>query len=121
MVEDLNLTKCAPQQIKRRNIGTKEINAIKARLASINWETKLATKNTNEAFSIFHDRLTKIIDIVGPEKTILECKKKLSVPWYTPGIKQCSEKEKRLYKITKLPMVIQEQKLKYENYHVELQ
>ena len=55
-----------------------------------------------------------------PEKMILESKKKLSVPWYTPGIKWCNEKEKRLYKLTKLPTVSQEQKLKYENYHVEL-
>ena len=48
--EDLNLTKCAPHQIKKRKIGTKEINEIKARLANINWETELATKSTNEAF-----------------------------------------------------------------------
>ena len=65
MLEDFNLTKCAPHQIKRK-IGTKEINEIKTRLANINWETELATKSTNEAFGIFHDKLTKIIDMVVP-------------------------------------------------------
>ena len=52
VLEDFNLTKCAPHQIKRSNIGTKEINEIKTRLANINWETELATKSTNEAFGI---------------------------------------------------------------------
>ena len=80
VLEDFNLTKCAPRQIKRRKIGTKEINEKKARLANINWETKLATKSTNEAFSMFHDKLTKIIDMVAPEKMMFESKKKLSVP-----------------------------------------
>ena len=79
MLEDFNLTKCAPRQIKRRKIGTKEINEIKARLANINWETELATKSTNEAFSMFHDKLTKIIDMVAPEKTIFESKKKIAL------------------------------------------
>ena len=120
MLEDFNLTKCAPRQIKRRKIGTKEINEIKARLANINWETELATKSTNEAFSMFHDKLTKIIDMVVPEKSIFESKKKLSVPWYTLGIKWCNEKEKRLYKLAKLPTASQEQKIIYESYHVEL-
>ena len=57
--------------------------------------------------------------MVAPEKTIFESKKKLSVPWYILGIKQCSEKEKRLYKLSKLPTASQEQKINYENYHVE--
>ena len=109
-----------PHQIKRRKIGTKEINEIKARLANINWETELATKSTNEAFGMFHDKLTKIIDMVAPEKTIFKSKKKPSVPWYMLGIKQCNEKEKRLYKLAKLPTVGQEQKLIYESYHAEL-
>ena len=74
-----------PHQIKRRKIGTKEINEIKARLANINWETELATKSTNEAFRMFHDKLTKIIDMVVPEKTIFKSKIKPSVPWYTLG------------------------------------
>ena len=87
MLEDFNLTKSASRKIKRRKIGTKEINEIKARLASINWEIELATKSTNEAFNMFHDNLTKIIDTVVPEKMIFESKKKLSVPWYTLGIK----------------------------------
>ena len=119
-LEDFNLTKRAPRKIKRRKIGTKEINEIKARLANINWETELTTKNTNEAFNMFHDNLTKIIDMVAPEKTICESKKKLSVPWYTLGIQRCTEKEKRLYKLSKLPTASQEQKINYENYHVEL-
>ena len=46
--------------------------------------------------------------------------KKLSVPWYTLGIKWCNEKEKRLYKLSKLPTASQEQKINYESYHVEL-
>ena len=79
---------------------TKEINEIKARLANINWETELATKSTNEAFGIFHDKLTKIIDMVAPEKMIFKSNKKPSVPWYMLGIKRCNEKEKRLYKCT---------------------
>ena len=74
MLEDFNLTKCAHHQIKRRKIGTKEINEIKVRLANINWETELATKSTNEAFSMFHDNLTKIIDMVEPEKMIFDSK-----------------------------------------------
>ena len=120
VLEDFNPTKCAPHQIKRRKIGTNEINEIKARLANINWETELATKSTNEAFSMFYDKLTKIIDMVVPEKMIFESKKKLSVPWYTLGIKWCNEKEKRLYKLAKLPTASQEQKIIYESYHVEL-
>ena len=120
MLEDLNLTKRVPHQIKRRKIGTKEINEIKARLANINWEIELATKSTNEAFNMFHDQLTKIIDMVAPEKMIIKSKKKPSVPWYTLGIKRCNEKEKRLYKLAKLPTASQEQKIIYESYHIEL-
>ena len=80
VLEDFNLTKCAPHQIKRRKIGTKEINEIKTRLANINWETELATKSTNEAFGMFHDKLTKIIDMVAPEKTIFKSKKNHQFP-----------------------------------------
>ena len=71
MLGDPNLTKRAPHQIKKRKIGTKEISEIKARLANINWKTELATKSTNEAFNMFHDKLIKIIDMVVPEKTII--------------------------------------------------
>ena len=64
----------------------KEINEIKTRLANINWETELATKSTNEAFDMFHDKLTKIIDMVAPEKTIIKSTKKTISPlvhtWY---------------------------------------
>ena len=109
-----------PLPNKRRKIGTKEINEIKARLANINWETELATKSTNEAFSTFHDNLTKIMNMVAPEKMIFKSKKKLLVPWYTLGIKRCNEKEKRVYKLSKLPTASQEQKINYESYHVEL-
>ena len=97
MLEDPNLTKRAPHQIKKRKIGMKEISEIKARLVNINWKTELATKSTNEAFNMFHDKLIKIIDMVVPEKMIITSRKKPSFPWYTPGIKRCSEKEKRLY------------------------
>ena len=99
MLEDFNLTKSAPHKIKRRKIGTKEINEIKDRLANINCETELATQSNNEAFIMFHDNLIKIIDMVAPEKMIFESKKKLSVPWYTLGIKQCTEKEKKAVQI----------------------
>ena len=77
MLEDFNLTKSAPHKIKRRKVGTKEINEIKARLANINWETELANQSTNEAFNMFHDNLIKIMDMVVPEKTIFESKKKI--------------------------------------------
>ena len=110
MLEDFNLTKSAPRKIKRRKVGTKEINEIKARLANINWEIELANQSTNEAFNMFHDNLIKIIDMVAPDKMIFESKKKVSVPWYTLGIKRCTEKEKRLFKLSKPPTASQEQK-----------
>ena len=110
-----------PSPNNKRKIGTKEISEIKARLANINWKTELTTKNTNEAFNMFHDKLIKIIDMVAPEKMIITSRKKPSIPWYTPGIKCCSEKEKRLYKLIKLPTASQEQKLNYESYYTELQ
>ena len=64
MLEELNLTKTAPHKIKRRKLGTKEINEIKARLANINWENELSNRSTNEAFNIFHEKLIKTIDMV---------------------------------------------------------
>ena len=63
----------------------------------------------------------KIIDEVAPEKIVTEqCKKRPSVPWYTPGLKRSTEKDKRLYKQSMLPTSSIAQKLKYQEYHVEL-
>ena len=119
VLENLNLTEITPRKIKMRKIGCKEINEIKSRLSIINWESELANHSTNDSFNKFHDKLINIIDTVAPEKIITETKKKLSVPWYSTGLKRSNERDKHLYKLANLPSASAEQKHKYHDYHVE--
>ena len=119
VLENLNLTKTAPHKIRTRKIGCREINEIKSRLSTLDWKSELANRSTNDSFNKFHDKLMNIIDTVVPEKIITETKKKLSVPWYTAGLKRSNERDKHLYKLSNLPTASVEQKLKYQHYHVE--
>ena len=70
-IENLNLTNIVPQKIKSRKIGKKEINDIKIKLSTIDWNSELSNHPTNESFNIFHDKLMTIIDVVAPEKTVI--------------------------------------------------
>ena len=60
-----------------------------------------------------------IIDMVASEILIIQSNKKSTVPWYSIGLKKSSEKDKCLYKISKLPTASALQKLRYHDYHVE--
>ena len=114
VLENLNLAKITPHKLKRRKIGNKEIFQIKSKLSSIDWETELSNQCTNDSFDYFHNNLMQIIDMVASERIVTEKKKGPSVPWYTPGLKKCTEKDKRLYKQSKSPTARADQKLKYQ-------
>ena len=59
--------------------------------------------------------------MVVPEKIVTgKSKKRPTIPWYTFGLKKSTEKDKRLYKQSMLPTASMDQKLKYQEYHVEL-
>ena len=59
--------------------------------------------------------------MVVPEKIIVQSKKKLTVPWYSIGLKKSSEKDKHLYKISKLHTASALQKQRYSDYDAEFQ
>ena len=120
-IENVDLTKTIPQKIKKRKIGNKEIKEIKSKILSYDWESELSNLNGNEFFNYFHDKLMTVIDRVAPEKEITRSTKKLTVPWYSIGLKKSSERDKCLYKISKHPSASLAQIIRYKEYHVEFQ
>ena len=121
LMENPNLTKKAPCKVKKRKVGQNEITSIKSKLSRYNWEVELEQKNTNESFNHFHEILLKTVETVAPENVVIvKSKKRLSVPWYTSGLRRSVEKDKRLYKQSVLPTATSHQKAKYVEYHKEL-
>lgn len=95
----LNLNSKQGHYIKKRKFNNHNLILFQKELQSINWGNIIRyDKSVNENYKSFHEKLTALLDVCIPKKTIL-IKNKLKT-WLTKGIKN-SCKNKRLLKILK--------------------
>ena len=119
-MENPSLSIIEHKQIKHRKIKECELAEIKNKMSKISWGTELELHGTNDAFAVFHDKMTNILNHVAPEK-IITIRNRRNVPWFTLGIKRSNDKDKRLFKACWSVTAMTEQKERYLGYHKVLQ
>ena len=119
-IENPNLSKLEPEQIKTCRIKEKEINEIKNKISKLDWKSELESCDANQAFNLFHSKFTTILDQVAPKK-IKKIRIRRNVPWFTLGLKKSNDRDKRLFKASQCVDATSVQKQKYLEYHKMLQ
>ena len=110
-----------PTRIETRAIDDKKIDKMKTKLDEIDWKLLLTKKETDVAYSIFHDKIHSIMNDVAPLKTIsIKPSKILQQPWMTPGLQKCQQKQYLLYKQSLGCNNTAGLSIKYKNYRNKL-
>ena len=87
------------ETIKHRKLDTLAIEKINHDMASENWALTLADLDTNNSFSVFHQKLFSSIDQHAPEKTLKVGRNSMiRDPWITNGIIKSLRHQKQIYK-----------------------
>ena len=111
-------------EFKSRSLNDRKVSEIKAKLFKIDWIGVLNAKTCNENFNIFCNKVSRVMDSVSPEKTvIISHKQKFVEPWMSRGIEVVSRKKFEIYKrtIQKNPTAETLQKYKeYRNHYNRL-
>lgn len=85
-------------EIQRRDLNEININTIKTRLNTCDWQP-LLDMNSNTGLNYFMNELNKIIDNVAPIKTkIYSAKRRIREPWITQSILKSSKHVDTLYR-----------------------
>ena len=71
----------------RRNVSEERMHVFKVSLNNVDWSDVMSNDDTQEAYSIFHERFKELYDKMFP---LEKCKVKYKRcnPWITAGIKQ---------------------------------
>ena len=94
---------------------------IRKKIDKIDWKQELMDKDTDEAYSLFYDKIQTTLHDISPLKTIsIKPQKILQQPWMTPGLQKCQQKQYMLYKqsINKRENISAE--MKYKTYRNKL-
>ena len=87
----------------------------------IDWKQVLLDKDTDEAYSLLHDKIQTIIHDISPLKTIsIKPQKILQQPWMTPGLQKCQQKQYMLYKQSINQRENKSTEMKYKTYRNKL-
>ena len=98
-LENVMQYKQLPIEITTRRVTSENIEKINDTLLNENWTITLNDLNTDEAFDLFHAKLTDCFNLECPERTIKLRPDKRSEPWITPGLLSSIKKQNKLYTI----------------------
>ena len=108
--------------ITSRDTRQKNVTALKASLAAINWQNLLTPYSPNTNMSLLHAKLAEEIDHFTPVKThTVNPKKARREPWLTTGIYISIRRSKKLYLETLHSNASEVTRTKYSNYAKQLQ
>ena len=94
---------------------------IRKQIDEIDWKQVLLDKDTDEAYSLFHDKIQTIIHDTAPLKTIsIKPLKMLQQPWMTPGLQKCQQKQYMFYKQSINQRDNKSAEMKYKTYRNKL-
>ena len=88
-----------PIEITSRRVTPENIEKINDTLLNENWAVTLNDLNTDDAFDLFHAKLTDCFNLECPERTIKLKPDKRSEPWLTIGLLSSIKKWNKLYNI----------------------
>ena len=86
-----------------RKFTDNTVSHIISDVTSINWDTKLDVKSSNNAFTEFHNTLTDAINCHAPPRTVMVRTKKKPNPWITKGTINSCQRLRTAYNKTLLP------------------
>ena len=101
-VPDIYVTNKVVRKTSRK-FTDKTVSHIISDVTSINWDTKLDVKSSNDAFTEFHNTLTDAIDRHAPSRTVMVRTKKKPNPWITKGTINNCQRLRTAYSKTLLP------------------
>ena len=101
-VPDIYTTKKVMMKTSRK-FTDKNVSHIISDVSSINWNTKLNVKSSNDSFTEFHKTLTDTIDRHAPPRTVMIRTKKKPNPWITKGTINSCQRLRTSYSKTLLP------------------
>ena len=108
-------------RIETRALNDNKIEMIRKQIDEIDWKQVLLDKDTDEAYSLFHDKIQTIIHDTAPLKTIsIKPQKMLQQPWMTPGLQKCQQKQYMLYKQSINQRENKSAEMKYKTYRNKL-
>ena len=108
-------------RIETRALNDNKIEMIRKQIDEIDWKQVLLDKDTDEAHSLFHDKIQTIIHDTAPLKTIsIKPQKMLQQPWMTPGLQKCQQKQYMLYKQSINQRENKSAEMKYKTYRNKL-
>ena len=122
MVKNLKVSKRELITITSRDTWQKNVTALKASLAAINWQNLITPNAPNTNMTLLHDKLAEEIDHFTPVKThTVNPKKARREPWLTTGIYISIRKSKKLYLETLHSDASEVTRTRYSNYAKQLQ
>ena len=102
-LQDQKKSKKEPLRILTRELNSNKLNELNSKLSNMPWEFTLQNLDTEETFNCFHKQLQDSLDEVIPLKMKTKSYNRiLRDPWLTNSLKNCLNKQKRLYKDTLL-------------------
>ena len=120
-LKDQKKSKKEPLRILTRELNSNKLNELNSKLSNMPWEFTLQNLDTEETFNCFHKQLQDSLDEVIPlKKKTISYNRILRDPWLTNSLKNCLNKQKRLYKDTLLSDSV-EKISKYKMYQNTLQ
>ena len=120
-LQDQKKSKKEPLRIPTRELNSNKLNELNSKLPNMPWEFTLQNLDTEETFNCFHKQLQDSLDEVIPLKMkTISYNCILRDPWLTNSLKNCLNKQKRLYKDTLLSDSV-EKISKYKTYRNTLQ
>ena len=121
-VKNLNVSKREPITITSRDTRQKNVTALKASLAAINWQNLITPNSPNTNMTLLHAKLAEEIDHFTPVKMhTVNPKKARREPWLTTGIYISIRRSKKLYLETLRSNASEVTRTKYSNYAKQLQ
>ena len=98
-----NQKKCKKEPIKvmTREMNKEKITNLNSKLSNVLWDLILQNLDTEETFHHFHQEIQTTLDEVIPLKMKTKSYNQiLRDPWLTNSLKNCLNKQKRMYKST---------------------
>ena len=86
----------------QRNINDNSVTNCISILHNTDWNNVLQSNDTETAYEIFHEKLTKAVNDTMPIKKVKINKRKLSKPWITKGLLTSIAHKNSMYKRLKL-------------------
>ena len=98
-LENVMQYKQLPIEITIRKVTPENLERINATLLDENWAVTLNDLHTNDAFDLFHAKLTSRLDHECPERTVKMKPDKRIEPWLTQGLLRSIKKQNKLYNL----------------------